>query len=273
MATDPSDRVPSHDQMVKEEFARQAASFEDHLYSFGDPRVLSWLVGNIPPEDAELVLDVAGGTGHVARAYAEQVRCATVLDLTGEMLAVGKREADRSGVANVIFQRGEADDMPFLDDSFDLVVSRFAVHHFEEPAAVLAEMARVCRPGGRVGIMDLVAAEPQHAEAYNHRERLRDPSHSRALATQELCAVMEAAGLELTHEAERDQPMPLERWLAQSNPPEDVAAQLRDELATELEGGEPTGMRAQRREGELYFTQRWAIVVGRPTGTSSTAQP
>jgi ubiquinone/menaquinone biosynthesis C-methylase UbiE len=263
--------MTDHDRLIEEEFTRQAASFEDHLYSFGDPRVLGWLVGNIPPEDAELVLDVAGGTGHVARAYAEHVRCATALDLTEEMLAVGKREADGGGVANVIFQQGKAGEMPFLADSFDLVVSRFAVHHFDEPAAVLAEMARVCRPGGRVGIMDIVVAEPELAEAYNHRERLRDPSHTRALAKEELGAAMEAAGLELTHAAEHDQPMPLERWLAQSNPPQEVADRLHAELEAELEGGAPTGMRAQRRDGGLHFTQRWVILVGRP-GTTSTAR-
>jgi SAM-dependent methyltransferase len=269
MAAD--DRSPSHDELIKEEFGRQAASFEDHLYSFGDPRVLGWLVDNVPPQDAELVLDVAGGTGHVARAYAEHVRCASVLDLTAEMLAVGKREVDAAGVSNVLFQQGKADAMPFLGGSFDLVVSRFAVHHFDEPGAVLAEMARVCRPGGRVGIMDIVVAEPEHADAYNQRERLRDPSHTRALTGAELRTAMEDTGLELTHDAERDQPMPLARWLAQSNPPREVAERLRGELEAEFDGGEPTGMRAQRRDGELHFTQRWAILVGRPPATPSSA--
>jgi ubiquinone/menaquinone biosynthesis C-methylase UbiE len=253
-----------HNEAIKEEFTRQAASFEDHLYSFGDPRVLGWILESIRPAGAELVLDVAGGTGHVARAYAEHVRCATVLDLTDEMLAVGKREADAAGVRNVVFQQGEADAMPFLARSFDLVVSRFAVHHFDRPQAVLAEMARVCRADGRVGIMDIVVPEEERAEAYNHRERLRDPTHIRALAKDELAAAMEGAGLELDHTIERDQPLPLQRWLAQSSPPEEVAARIRADLEAELDGGEPTGMRPQRRDGELHFTQRWVIVVGRP---------
>jgi SAM-dependent methyltransferase len=189
-----------------------------------------------------------------------------VLDLTAEMLAVGKHEVDAAGVRNVLFQQGEADAMPFLPASFDLVVSRFAVHHFADPGAVLAEMARVCRPGGRVAVMDLVVAEPAHAEAYNHRERLRDPSHTRGLTVEELRATIEAAGLEISHFAERDQPLPLERWLDQSQPPEEVRAQLREELEAELSGGEPTGMRPQRRDGELHFTQRWAIAAGSPAG-------
>lgn len=256
--------MTDHRDLIKEEFARQAASFEDRLYSFGDPRVLGWILDNVPPDGAELVLDVAGGTGHVARAYAEHVRCATVLDLTAEMLAVGKHEVDAAAVRNLIFQQGEADAMPFLAGSFDLVVSRFAVHHFADPAAVLAEMARVCRPDGRVAVMDLVVAEPEHADAYNHRERLRDPSHTRGLTAEEQRSTIEGVGLEIAHFAERDQPLPLERWLDQSQPPEEIRTQLREDLEGELSGGEPTGMRPQRLEGELHFTQRWAIAVGRP---------
>lgn len=256
--------MPDHRDLIKEEFSRQASSFEDRKYSFGDPRVLAWILDNVPAEPSDLVLDVAGGTGHVARAYAEQALCATVLDLTAEMLEVGKGEVDAAGVRNVLFQLGEASAMPFLAGSFDLVISRFAVHHFPDPGAVLAEMTRVCRPGGRVAIVDMIAAEPEHADAYNHRERLRDPSHTRALSADELSSAMRAAGLEVVHFVERERPLPLGRWLAQTNPPEEVAAQLREELEVELAGGASTGMRPRREADELFFTQRWAIAVGRP---------
>jgi SAM-dependent methyltransferase len=256
--------MPDHQDLIRDEFSRQASSFEDRQYSFGDPRVLSWILDNVPAAASDLVLDVAGGTGHIARAYAEHALCATVLDLTPEMLEVGKREVDAAGVGNVVFQLGEADAMPFLAGSFELVVSRFAVHHFADPAAALAEMTRVCRPGGRVAIFDMVVADPERGEDYNRRERLRDPSHVRALGSEELRAAMEAAGLEIVHFVERDQPLPLERWLAQSEPPEEVASQLRAELETELSGGPSTSMRPQRIDGELHFTQRWAIAVGRP---------
>ncbi len=54
------------------------------------------------------------------------------------------------------FQEGDATALPFVDASFDLVFCRTAVHHFPDPAVVVAEMARVCRPGGRVAIADLI---------------------------------------------------------------------------------------------------------------------
>lgn len=229
--------MPSHRDLIKDEFSRQASSFEDRRYSFGDPRVLSWILDNVPASASDLVLDEAG-------------------------------------VGNVLFQLGEAGAMPFLDGSFDLAISRFAVHHFPDPAAVLAEMTRVCRPGGRVAIVDMVAAEPEHADAYNHRERLRDPSHTRALTAAELDSAMRGAGLEVVHFVERERPLPLQRWLAQTRPPEEVASQLRAELEAELSGGAPTGMRPHREADELCFTQRWAIAVGqraasahRPTGS------
>jgi len=256
--------MADHRDLIKEEFSRQASSFEDRKYSFGDPRVLSWILDNVPVSPSEIVLDVAGGTGHVARACAERARCAVVLDLTAEMLEVGKGEVDAAGVHNVIFQRGEASAMPFLDRSFDLVISRFAVHHFPDPATALAEMRRVCQPGGRVAIMDLVVGEPDHADSYNHRERLRDPSHTRALTTEELSSAMRAADLEIVSTVERDQPILLERWLSQTNPPDTVATQLRAEIEAELAGGPQTGMRGLRKADDLYFTQRWAIAVGRP---------
>ena len=73
---------------------------------------------------------------------------------------------------------------------------RYAFHHFPDPGAVLAEMARVCRPGGRVAVID-VAASPDAAKAatFNEMELRRDPSHVRALPLEELRSLFAGAGL------------------------------------------------------------------------------
>ena len=81
------------------------------------------------------------------------------LDATEAMLARGKTQATADGCHNVLFMRGDAAALPFLDGSFDVVVSRFAAHHFERPEAVVAEMVRCTRPGGHVALVDLVADE------------------------------------------------------------------------------------------------------------------
>src|SRR5688572_28625776 len=97
------------------------------------------------PSPHDLVLDVAAGTGHVARALAASVRAVIAVDATEAMLAAGKAEADRAGLRNVVFQRGDAAALPFADGSFDIVLSRFALHHFEQPAVQVREMARCLR--------------------------------------------------------------------------------------------------------------------------------
>lgn len=78
----------------------------------------------------------------------------------------------------------------------------------------------------------------------------------------ELTGLIEDAGLEATVRAERDRPVLIERWLSLTSTPADIGEAIRAELTAELDGGAPTGMRPHLRHGELYQTQRWAIVVG-----------
>jgi ubiquinone/menaquinone biosynthesis C-methylase UbiE len=257
-----------HDEAVRQEFAKQAATFEDPRYSFADPRLMRWILTNVPCEPGALVLDVAGGTGHVARAYADTAAFAIVLDLTREMLAAGKQEAEAADLDNVLFVLGDAARMPFLDHSFDLVVSRFAVHHFSQPAEQLGEMARVCRQGGRVAIVDLIAADGSLAAKQNELERTRDPSHTRALSVPELSQLLEKAATTVVHRTIHDQGLAVERWLAQARTPPKTRQAIRAELEAEIEGGAPTGMRPLIREDELYLTQSWAIVVAQKESTN-----
>jgi ubiquinone/menaquinone biosynthesis C-methylase UbiE len=199
----------------------------------------------------------------MARTYAERAAIAIGVDLTAEMLAAGRREAQVAGLRNVAFIRGDAAAMPFLDDSFDLVVSRFAVHHFERPAEQIGEMVRVCRAGGRVAIIDLVAPDPSLGAEQDRLERMRDPSHVRALPIGELRILLEEAGAPVCHETFHDQRLPVERWLAQAAAPPDRAEAIRAEIRGELDGGAPTGVRPLIHDGEPHLTHRYAIIVAR----------
>lgn len=255
--------MTSHDEIVRREFAKQAASFEDPDYSFADLRLIAWIQRTVPAEPGAAVLDVAGGTGHMARAYANTSAVAVVLDLTEAMLVTGQRQAQVAGQSNVVFVRGDAAGMAFIDDSFDLVVNRFAVHHFERPEDQVGEMVRVCRAGGRVAIIDLVAADPALAAEHDRLERMRDPSHTRALPIDELRTLLEQAGAQVFHETFHDQRQPVERWLAQAATPPERAEAIRAEIRGELDGGAATGMRPLIHDGELHLTHRFAIVVAR----------
>lgn len=252
-----------HEDLIQDEFTRQAPSFEDPSYSFGDPKLLRWFVDALPLDPDAVSLEVAAGTGHVSRALSSHVRAAIAVDLTAEMLQVGQRAAREDGVANVIFQRGDAAELAYLDESFDIVLSRFAIHHFLDPRKQVAEMVRVCRPSGHVAVMDLVASDPELAASYNDLERRRDPSHVRTLTRDELRSLFENFGLQLSSEREHDQRLDLDRWLSQTNADQQVRDEITRLLEGELEGGPATGMRPRVDDDRLGFVQRWHVLVFR----------
>jgi ubiquinone/menaquinone biosynthesis C-methylase UbiE len=112
------------------------------------------------------------------------------------MLDRACRLAAEKGIANVAWREGDVASLPWPDASFTIVVTRFAVHHFTDPGAVLREMVRVCAPGGRVVVVDTCASpDPLKAAEFNRLEKLRDPSHVRALPLAELHGLFAAAGL------------------------------------------------------------------------------
>jgi SAM-dependent methyltransferase len=232
-------------------FTQQAAAFEDPRFNRLFTTDSEWLFDRLPLEAGDLVLDVAAGTGHVARRLAPRVRAVVALDATRAMLEQGRAQAP----PNVLFVEGDAAALPFLDRSFDVVVTRFAVHHFEDPSVQLAEMGRVLRPPGRLAVADLIA-HPEAADTQNWLETLRDPSHARMLTLDELEALVQTDDVEV-----RDVVRPLEPWLAQTDPPPDAAATIRDALRAELQGGPPTGFRPTERDGELHFVHTMASLI------------
>ena len=204
------------------------------------------------------ILDVAGGTGQLGRYLARDGATAVIVDLTDAMLAAGLRSVQEEGRDDVVFVRGDATNLPFPDDQFDVVVSRFALHHMDDPATAIVEMARVCRADGSVTLIDMVAGGDRHDEL----ERLRDPSHTRALPEQELRELFAAAGREAKREADWEQAMPVERWLEQAKTPDEARDSIRTALEEEADGGPPTGLRAARGDDGLTLTQRWLLLGG-----------
>jgi arsenite methyltransferase len=108
----------------------------------------------------EVVLDLGSGGGIDVLLSAARVGptgFAYGLDMTDEMLELARRNAGEAGATNVEFRKGRIESIPLGDASVDVVISNCVVNLSGDKAAVLAEVARVLRPGGRVGISDVVA--------------------------------------------------------------------------------------------------------------------
>src|SRR4051795_7355780 len=185
MTAEPHDAAPP-------EFARQADGFGHRGSLFASRSLAEWIDAGARLMPDDLVLDAGGDAGDLSRTLAGRARQFVVADLTGALRDVGRDAADAAGARNVLFVRAELEDLPFPDRSFDVVLCRFVVHHLADPAVpvALAELRRVCRPGGRVVVADLVALDDGVADRHNALERLRDPSHTTALTEPALVAAV-----------------------------------------------------------------------------------
>src|SRR4029453_10726134 len=145
----------------------------------------------------DTVLDVACGPGLLACEFAAVARHVTGIDLTPAMIDRAKTLQAKQQRQNITWIVGDVLSLPFSDASFSLVFTRYSFHHILNPKQVLAEMVRVCSPNGRIVVVDVFTSNPEQAEAFNRMEKLRDPSHVRALSLDELMGLFEQANLKV----------------------------------------------------------------------------
>jgi len=165
------------------------------------------------PGPGVTALDVASGGGHVARRLREAGCAVVTVDP-----APGMR----------------AEDLPFADDSFDVVACRIAPHHFGDVAAAVRELARVARD--RVVVQDNLFMGEEVEEA----ERLRDPTHVRCYTEEEWRQLFADAGLRIEDEEVLERERDVGDWLARVDTPERDAERVRTLLADRVADGRMT---------------------------------
>ena len=256
-----------HKDVVREEFTRQAEAYAK-AEAITNAQRLDRLVTAINPARDARALEVATGPGYVAMALAAVCREVVGLDLTPAPIAIAGRNRQERNIKNVRFQVGDAEHLPFGDGEFDIVVCRFAFHHFEDPSKILGEMCRVCRPGGTVVVEDLFSSEDaERAAYYNRFENLRDHSHTRALALSELTGLMGRARVEIETVYSDRLTADVDTWIAsaQTSASDADAARrmLEDDRQRDLSGARPFV-----REGKIYFVHRTVALIGRKLTTA-----
>ena len=156
MATAPSPRK-QHALQLFEELPARYDELGAALSFFQDPRWRRTMVAAVAARPEDRVLDVATGTGLVARELVERYGCRVVgLDQSAPMLARarGKLAADPGLAGPIELVEGEAEALPFADGEFDHLTFTYLLRYVDDPAATLRELARVVRPGGRVACLE-----------------------------------------------------------------------------------------------------------------------
>jgi len=222
-----------HSEEIVDQFTRQAAQFAASPTARSED-ILERIVRAARPAASDNALDVACGPGTLACGLARLVRHATGIDLTPAMLEQARKTQAAQGIANVSWDQGNVTALAYADAQFDIVTCRFAFHHFPEPLPVLREMRRVCRAGGRVVVADS-APRAGKDEAFNAMERLRDPSHTRALPPEEMASLFLAAGLPEPQIDRTRLGLELDEFLSRSYPREGDETRIRAMFERALE--------------------------------------
>lgn len=253
---------PSNLDELRASFTAQAPGFESGSYHLSSRDYLDYMTLKLEPRPTDDCLEVAAGTCICARALSPYVRHTLCLDATPAMLLAGREAAEREGVGNLSLITGLGEEMPFLDDSFDIVLSRLAFHHFTNPEPIFAEMARVLKPGGKLVLWDMAPQMVECREEIDRLEAMRDPAHVKMLDMDEMKALYDSNGLRLTLQDCQPIPVAFESWMALTRTPEGTRQKLRRILREDMNGGRVTGLSPYVRRGQVCFDQHWVLNIG-----------
>ncbi len=248
--------------LIRKQFGMHAEAYGTSAAHAQGPS-LARLVALAQPRPNWTLLDVSTGAGHTALTFAPFVARVVATDLTPEMLALARRLSIERGLTNIEFRPADALALPFGESAFDIVTNRYALHHYEDARKAIGEMARVCKPGQVVALVDnIVPPDKQTAGAINHFEQMRDPSHHWAFPAVRLEAYFADAGLRIEHSEILQKNMEFEPWADRMGASDETKAKLRTWL-----DGAPSSVREflspRETDGKLYFTLSEVILIGR----------
>ena len=214
-----------------------------------DPRRVRRLVAFVKPRRSDHVLDV--GTGMLASAFAPRVE--SVVALSWE---TPRRRSD-----NVTLAPADPHELSLPEDSFDIVVCGPSFHHLTAPRIVVKRMALVARPGGRVVVEDIIAAEQSVRARYQNRlERLRDRSHPGYLSLSQVIAYFEEAGLKVRSIQVHDLPREFNEWLLGGRSSPARIEHIRRLMVGAVEA-DLSGLQIRPVDDTILFTQQIASIV------------
>jgi len=251
-----------HQSKIIDQFSRQAIPFTQVPGHFDAMQILIEL-SKVCIDDA--VLDVACGPGMVACEFAKHARHVTGIDITPAMIEQAEKRQRELSLENLTWAVGDAVPLPYADNSFSLVITRYSFHHLLAPNKALAEMIRVCRPDGRVMVAD-VAVDSDKSEFYDRLEIMRDPSHTHALTHEEFATLFKKSGFLDCRQSAYGVDIELETQLRASFPNPGDEPKLREMVTSDI-GINNIGINARRENEKVMYTVPIGVFIGQKVGS------
>jgi SAM-dependent methyltransferase len=244
-----------HDRELASAFDAQAAKFEKAPVQT-NPEALARLVfeADLPPDS--LVLDAGCGPGLVSLALLEAGHRVIGVDLSDEMVSRAHARCGRFGDRAQFERRSLYDPIP--GGPFDASISRYVLHHVDDPSAFLRRQVDLLRPRGLLVVSDHVTdPDASKAEEHNAIERLRDRTHTRNLSPGSLVDLFASAGLDSIRLSEEAFTLDFDEWFERATP----AAPKPEVRRTILEAGPIRGFHAVAGKDGRVTIHCWRAIV------------
>lgn len=212
--------IKTHNHLVDKQFGSQAERYlTSSVHAFGQE--FAEVERLVQQFDRPHVLDLGSGAGHISFYSAPFAQQVTAYDLSEEMLKVVIDSAKQKKLENIVAVKGIAESLPFPDDHFDVVISRFSAHHWQDVPLALREMRRVCKPNGKLMLIDIMApASPLCDTFLQTIEMLRDNSHVRNYSSSEWQQMFGQAGLNVQQTQTHKLALEFDSWVTRMRTPE-----------------------------------------------------
>lgn len=230
MSTNPIDSN-NHNQLIDSQFGNQASAYLDSKVHAQGPEfslIENTLRASLIPSSQLRVLDLGCGAGHVSFCAAPHVDEVVAYDLSPQMLATVNQAATAKELHNIKTIQGQAESLPFADNSFDIVLSRFSAHHWMDVGRALNEAKRILKVTGQLIMIDITAPPVPLLDSFLQTiEMLRDPSHIRDYSASQWVTLLAQAQFATESMTTHKLTLNFSEWVTRMQTPEHFVTSIR----------------------------------------------
>mmetsp|Transcript_61054 Transcript_61054/g.92303 ORF Transcript_61054/g.92303 Transcript_61054/m.92303 type:complete len:313 (-) Transcript_61054:94-1032(-) len=255
----------NHFGAIKAIYRNQAKKLEES--ELNKPDQVNWLVEKLPLNQDSVVLDLNCGTGLVSRSIGTKVKQIHGTDISRHLVNFAKTKP----AENIDFHLAEAAQLPFEDNTFDVVFSRMSLNHIAHRDEVIEELRRVCKPGGHIALMERVipsVASDDAALRMEYIEGIRDPAHVYFMTASEMAQLFADNDIEVTTKEVTSCPESLDAYLNQTDVNQHDRACISqyifgNMIAPDPEYNQLTGFFPHLRDDVVNITHHFALIGGK----------